>query len=543
MLEKYLNKNCFIELELKDEIPEENISSGIPFINDNKITVLDIYKLVQQLKSSSVSGIFLKIKKLNIGFARADDIRSLLLELKNNGKKVFIYLEDVGNIEYFISTSANKIFIPPWTTVNLLGLSFDSFFIKELLDSLEIEPEIDGFGEYKSAADMFNRKDMSPYHKEMMLALLDNHYNNLTSIISSERNISAPKLKKIIDNNPLNPSAAKSFKLVDEVIYENEAVQFIENESDNKVNFVKYNKFIRNNKYSALIKEISRFLHGRKKYIGFININGMITQGSSKKGSGFVNTCGSDTACELIKQAAADKNVSGVIVRVLSPGGSALASDLIRNEIQILSEKKPVVISMSDVAASGGYMVSVSSNKIFANSFTITGSIGVVAGKFNFKKLLNKYGIKSEILQKGKMASIYSSNKSFTKTEKTQFINLIKNMYDEFVKLVSIKRKLSIQDTEKAAKGRVWSGVDAKKYSLVDEIGPLSNAINELKSISGWIDNEEVFIKEFKSKNKLSVSNLGKFTQLEIMNEYFGLYDILKSERLYTILPYSYKIF
>ena len=146
MLEKYLNNNTYIELVLKDDIPEENINSGIPFLNDNKTTVLDLYKFIQQLKNSSSNGLFLKIKRLNIGFARADDIRTLLLDLRSSGKKVFIYLEDIGNIEYFIATSADKIFIPPWTTLNLLGLTFDSFFIKELLDSLDIEPEIDGFG-------------------------------------------------------------------------------------------------------------------------------------------------------------------------------------------------------------------------------------------------------------------------------------------------------------------------------------------------------------------------------------------------------------
>ena len=542
MLEKYLNKNSIIELVLKDDIPEENISSGIPFINNNKITVLDLYNFFQQLKNSSSGGIFVKLKKLNIGFARANELRSFLLELRKSGKIVYIYLEDIGNIEYFIATSADRIFIPPWATLNLLGLSFDSYFIKELLDSLDIEPEIDGFGEYKSAADMFNRKEMSSYHKEMMQSVLENHYNNLISVISSARNIPEKELKKIIDDNPLNPATAKSYNLIDEVVYENQVRDFIKNELDSSFKFVQYKKFIIKNKYSKILKEINRFLHGRKKYIGYININGMITQGSSKKGSGFVNTCGSDTVCELIKKATDDNSVKGVIVRVLSPGGSALASDLIRNEIENLNDKKPVVISMSDVAASGGYMVSVSSNKIHANPFTITGSIGVVAGKFNLKKLLNRYGIYNETLQKGKMASIYSTSKGFTKAEKIKFTELIKNMYDDFVKLVSEKRQLSIKDTENAAKGRVWTGEDAKKYGLVDELYSLSESINEIKNITGLNTDEEVYIKEFKSKNKLSFSNFGKLSHLGIINEYFELLDILKREQIYAVLPHSYKI-
>ncbi len=542
MLERYINKNSYVELVLKDEIPEENLSSGIPFISDKRITILEIYKLIQTIKRSSAEGILVKIKSLNIGYARAFEIRYLLLNLRNAGKKVFIYLEDAGNIEYFIATSADKIFIPPWSTLNLVGLSLENFFLKELLDKLYIEPEIDGFGEYKSAADMFNRKEMSSYHKEMMETVLENHFNSLITEISSARNIPSAELKKIIDNNPMNPGQAKSNNLVDEISYENEVREFIKHESYENTNFIKYEKFIRKNKYSRILKEIKRFIKSNKKYIGVININGMITQGISKTGNSYIRTCGSDTSCELIKKAADDKSVLGVIVRVLSPGGSALASDLIRNEIQILSEKKPVVISMSDVAASGGYMISLSSNKIIANPFTITGSIGVVAGKFNFKKFLNKYGINNEILQKGKMASIYSTNKKFTKDEKIKFTELIKEMYNEFVKMVSDKRNLDLKDTEKAAKGRIWVSVDAKKLGLIDEIGTYYSAIKEIQDISEWKENEELFLKEFKTKNKLSFSNIGKLNQFALMNNLYSLIDTLNKERLYTIVPYFYRM-
>lgn len=542
MLEKYLNKNSYLELTLKDDIPEENISSGIPFLNDNKITILDLYKFIQQLKNSSSNGLFLKIKRLNIGYARADEIRTLLLDLRSTGKKVYIFLEDIGNIEYLIATSADKIFIPPWTTFNLLGLSFDSFFIKELLDSFDIEPEIDGFGDYKSAADMFNRKTMSPFHKEMMQSVLDNHYEQIIETIIKSRNIPKNDIKKIIDINPLNPSKAKSLKLVDEIAYENEVKEYIEDDETEKIKFIQYKNFLRNNRYSGIIKEIKRFINGRRKYIGYININGMITQGSSKKGSGFVNTCGSDTTCELIKKASEDKSISGVIVRVLSPGGSALASDLIRNELHNLSLKKPVVISMSDVAASGGYMVSLSSQKIYANPFTITGSIGVVAGKFNFKKLLNRYGIYNETIQKGKMATIYSVGKSFSKPEKAKFTSLIKDMYDEFVKLVSDKRKMSLENTEKSAKGRVWAGPEAKKNGLIDEIGSLKGSIQEIMNMTELNPVDGVYIREFRPKNKLSFSGFGNLANFQTVDDYFDLFDILSKEQLFAVVPHSWKI-
>ena len=543
MLEKYLNNKSFVELELSGSIPEENISTGIPFINEERITILDIYILIQRIKKSSSSGIIIKLKNINIGLARADEIRTLLFELRSAGKKVYAYLEDAGNIEYFIATAADKIFIPPWSTLNVIGLSFDSFYIKELLDEFHIEAEIDGIGEYKSAADMFKRNSMSPQHREMMNAVLDNFYNSFTAKISASRNISNSELKKLIDKNPLNPVNAKTSGLIDEIIYENEIEQHVVPELGVKPKIIKYKKFTRNYRYSKLPGELIKLITNRKKYIGYVNVNGMITQGESKKGSGYVNTCGSDTLTGLLRKVSEDKSVVAVIIRVLSPGGSALASDLIRHEINTLQEKKPVFISMSDVAASGGYMVSLSSNSIYANPFTITGSIGVVAGKFNFKNLLNRYGIYSETLKKGKMADIYSVNKGFTAEEKKKFMQLIKDMYKDFVELVSDKRKMDSSQTEKAARGRVWSSEDSLNLGLIDNVGSLSDIVNEIKDKVETADDEILYFREFKAKNKLSISNFGKLTgpagRIENVLE---LPEILGKERLFTVVPYSCRV-
>ncbi len=542
MLDSYLNKNSFVELILSEDIPEENISSNIPFIKDEKVTILELYTLIQRIKKNSSSGIIIKIKNLNIGFARADEIRSLLLDLRKCGKKVIAYLEEAGNIEYFIASAADQIYIPPWATLNVVGLKFDSFFIRELLSNLDIEPEIDGFGEYKSAADMFNRNDMSPHHKEMMETVLENYYNNFVNKISVERNLTAAELKKLIDKNPLSPENAKQNRLIDEILYENDIQQRIDDAVSSKAKIIKYKTFKRNYRFANIYKELFRLVSGKKKYIGYININGMITQGKSKKGSGYVNTCGSDTANELINKAGEDKSVTAVIIRVLSPGGSALASDLIRNEIENLQKLKPVYISMSDVAASGGYMVSLSSDKIFANPFTITGSIGVVAGKFNFKSLLNRYGIYNETLKKGKMANMYSTSKSFSAEEKKRFTQLIKDMYEEFVKLVSEKRNINTKQTEKAAKGRVWTSEDSFKMGLIDSTGTLNDVVNEIKFTTGTDEDDITYFKEFKTKNKLSLSNLGKLSRAGMIDQLFGVYDVLKKERIYAIMPFSFKI-
>ncbi|MGI9533583.1 MAG: signal peptide peptidase SppA [Thermodesulfobacteriota bacterium] len=542
MLKKYFNENSILKITLKGDIPEEKTESFLPFLNDETITVLDCYKLSRYISGSNINGLFLIIKKLNIGYSRAFEIRSYISEFTKSGKKVFVYLEDPGNTEYFIASSATRIFVPPWSTLNFIGLSIENYFIKQLLNKLKIEPEIEGFGEYKSAAEMFNRTSMSEPNKKMLEAILDWQFNNIIKLISSTRNISVTNLKKYIDTAPLNPLSAKKYNLIDDVCYENNVLDMINEEYGKDLNILKYKDYKKITRLKETLTKLKLWVTGRRQFVGLLNINGLITQGSSRSGNDYLKTCGSETVINLIKKLTEDKTVKSVVVRVLSPGGSALASDLIRNQLEELSKRKPVYISMSDVAASGGYMVSLSSNGIIANPFTLTGSIGIVAGKFNLSGLLKSAGISNESLKRGKMASIYSTNKKFTTEEKEKFIQLIGNMYIDFVSMVSSLRKLDPKDAEKAAKGRVWNSNDAKKLGLIDQIGTFKDCIDKAYESLELDSDKDKMIKVFKSQGKLSLSSFNKLSFFDPDIKLANVLNLLNRERFFALMTDIYKI-
>jgi len=542
MFNTYLNDNSILKITLRGDIPEENTESSLPFIHDKRDTIFDLYSISKYISESKINGLFLIIKNLNIGYSRAYEIRSYITDIINSGKKVYVFLEDPGNIEYFISSSATKVFIPPWATFNLIGLSVENYFIKQLLDKIKVEPEIEGFGEFKSAAEIFNRTSMSEPNKKMLDSILDWQFQSIIDLISADRNISTKDVLKYIDSSPLSPETAKKYKLIDHVCYENNVVDLLNEEFGNNLKVLKFKDLKKIMRLKETLTKLKLWLKGKRQYVGIININGLITQGSSRTGDGYIKTCGSDTVNKIIKKVTEDKTIRSVVVRVSSPGGSALASDLIRNQLEELSKRKTVIISMSDVAASGGYMVSLSSNNIFATPFTITGSIGVIAGKFNLSGLLKNIGISNETTKRGKMATLYSTNKRFSPEEKKKFIQMIGDMYDKFVSMVSLHRHLDIKDSENAAKGRVWNSNDAKSLGLIDQIGTFRDSINKAYESLDLDNDRDKLIKVFKTPSKISLSSLSKLSFFNPDIELANIFNLLNRERFYTVMPNIFEI-
>lgn len=532
------------QLELSGEVLEEQQNLNLPFLTrDNRFTIHELHRIFSHIRLSSLKGLILKIKNISVGFARANEIRYLISELCTSGKKVFVYLEAPGNIEYFIASSADKIFIPPWSTLNLIGIAAETYFIRDLLEKLEIESEIKGFGEYKSSAEMFNRDSMSKAHKEMVENILDNHYNKISDMISKNRNIKKKELLKSIDLAPFTPEEAKNLGFVDEICYEADIENYVNDSIDEKVMEINYKKLNRIIRVKEFFYNIKSKLNRSSNKIGLIAISGIITLGKSRSSGNGMKTSGSDSVIENLKKASNDKNIAAVVLRVISPGGSAIASDLIRNEVEQLSKKKPVVVSMSDVAASGGYMVSLGGNKILADLFTLTGSIGVVSGKFNFKGFLEKLGVTSERISKGKMATLFSVNKSFTKDEETKFNTMMSDMYNSFVNLVSKSRNLDYDKAESASKGRVWTSFNAKELGLIDNIGGLKDAINEAHKMSDLPLRDFPNVKVIATKQKIALGSLLKFNSL--FNRKLDVIDLMQNfnkERFLTVMSLWIKI-
>lgn len=538
-INKYFSSSKYntVEIELSGDIPEETVDSPVPFTSNEILTVLEVNKIFRYLCASKIKAVVLNLKDINIGFARANEIRTYISDLILSGKRVYVYLESPNNIEYFIASAASHIVIPPWSTFNFIGLVTEAYFIKDLLNDFGIEPEIKGIGEYKSSAEMFTRNSMSKYNKEMLSDIINEQFSVLVELVSKSRNIKSIDLQSFIDMAPLDPQKALELGLVDAIGYLSGIEHRISEDLNEKVNKVSLKKFLRNRKIKQFVLKTKDRFFRKGKSIGIVNINGLITQGKSRYGK----TAGSETIIESIDKALEDSSISALLVRVNSPGGSALASDLIRNKIEVASEKKPVFISMSDLSASGGYMVSLGGKRIFADRFTLTGSIGVVSGKFNISNLLNKVGITNQFLSKGKMATIYSMNKGFNQQEERHFNNMIKGMYSSFVKLVSNSRSITLQKTEDVSKGRVWTGNMAKDRDLIDDLGSYNTALKYACNECGIPFNENLSIKVFKIKQKFNLSTITGFGSIIDKKEEVSELIKLAQERILLVLDFILK--
>ncbi len=531
-----LKKDFILEISLKGDIPEENEKISIPFIkNKEKITVFDLENIFESIDATSVKAVLFNISSLNIGLSRANLIRENIFNLSQKGIETHIYLENPGNIEYFIASAANKIYMPKWSTLNLIGLSSQTFFLKNFFEKIYVEPEIEGKGNYKSAAELFTRNGMSKYNREMINSLLDHNFDLIKEKISGSKNFDLKLVQKIFDEGPYLADDAKDKGLIDEICYYSDIKTNMCEAFSEKIAFINERKLLKSiNLKNRFISLYYKFFN-KKKIVGVVTVNGMITDGTSKSGKGYMKTAGATSVIKNLKKAEENKNVAAILVRVLSPGGSALGSDLIRSEIERICAKKPVVISMSDVAASGGYMLSLSADKIFADEFTLTGSIGVVAGKFNVSKLMDFLEINHETIGRGKNASLYSALKSFTTKEKETFNIQIDKMYENFVELTSQCRNLGIKSVEKAAQGRVWSGSKAKELQIIDETGSLKNAVEYIKNKIG-IDDEKAPVYKF-YRNKIDLSMLGKSLAInyEVLFEVASLFS---KEKVLALMPF-----
>lgn len=535
-IKHWINKDIVIEISLKGEISEEKQKLSIPFIKSkDKITIFDLENIFHFVKGNNVKAMLFNIGSLNIGLSRANYIREKIAGLTKLGVESHVYLESPGNIEYFIASAADKIYMPKWATLNLIGLSSETFFLKDFFEKIYVEPEIEGKGDYKSAAELFSRDSMSEYNREMINSILDQNFDLIKNKIQTSRNINPQLSQKIFDEGPYLSDEALENKLIDDVCYYDDISSRIKCEYVEKVSFISEKKLIKSINLKNKISSIYYKLFNKKCIIGIVTVEGMITDGENKRGSGPIKTCGAASVIKNLKKASDNKNVAAILVRVLSPGGSALGSDLIRNEISRIREKKPVVISMSDVAASGGYMLSLSSEKIFADEFTLTGSIGIVAGKFNFAKLLNFLEINYEIISRGKKASLYSPLKKFSSEEKKAFSEMIDEMYKNFIKLVSKSRNLDIKSTESAASGRVWTGIQANELNIIDQIGNLEIVVSYLKNKIG-IEKEKMPVFKFYT-TKMEFNPLGKSLAVDysVLRE---LNSLFSGDKALMLMPF-----
>lgn len=459
-----------------------------------------------------VKGIAVYIQSAQFGLGKAQELRSQLAALRQAGKFVECYVESVGEgsngtLDYYLATACDHIEMSPGGDVNLLGLYADGTFFKGGLDKLKVDPQFHHVGIYKSFAEPYTESHWTPPAAEAIGAVLDSSFEQIVTAIGEARKLPAGAVRALVDGAPYSAPEAVARGLIDSLGYPEDFRARINRLSGGKPRLVR-------------IEDYAEEASSSGKRIAVVVAQGAIARG----GSGGVPwgaeaEVGSDDMARELRRLAKDDSLAAVVLRIDSPGGSALASDLILHEVALLARKKPVVVSMSDVAASGGYYIAARAAKIVAEPATLTGSIGVVGGKFVTKRLQEEIlGITHDSIRRGRNADLYSSLTLLSPEQDARVQALMKRVYDSFVGHVAAGRHMSRAAVEAVAQGRVWTGADAKRLGLVDELGGLDRAIDLAVRAARLAPGEPV--------------------RLEYYPEPRGLFDLLK-ERQAPLLPAS----
>lgn len=468
-------------------------------------TLRGLLKKLDALKNDDeVAGVIFKIGNIGIGWASLQELRNKLNEFQDAKKEMIAYLESGGNAQYLLATAMDKIVLMPAGNLNLIGLRSEILFYKGLLEKLDVEADMLAMGEFKSGIEPFTRDSMSDAFRESMTGLLDDLYMQMLEKIADGRDGITPKIAaELIDRGPFTAKEAEEAKLVDTLQYYDELLNAI-NETPNtevaKQDDKKKRKVPDMNSFMGMMELFKMFnppqrakARPAENQLALIYASGPILPDLD---SPFPTTSmiTPKTLKRAFEKARSDNAIKAVVLRVDSPGGSAIASDLIWREVVRTQREKPVIVSMANYAASGGYYIAMAAGTIVAQPGTLTGSIGVFGGKLNLKGLYNKVGLTKEIITHGQNATLYSDYGSFTDTERERVEKMMKTIYEDFVTKAADGRQTTFDEIDAVAQGRIWTGKQAKELGLVDELGGLETALAIAKKDVGLTDEDRVDI-------------------------------------------------
>jgi protease-4 len=467
--------------DLPDYIPEDQLAKAFGITKGQSFTAL-LTQLRKAKVDNRIQAVMLDINFPGIGWGKADELRDAIKDFKASGKPVYAFMEIGMNREYYIATAADKIFVPPSGDLYINGFAAEAMFYKGSLDKLGIEADVIQIGpKYKNAPDQYTKKEMGEGQREVINAVLDEYYGRFTGGIAESRKKSVEDVKALVDGAPYNANQAKELGLIDGAAYREQVDEDLKNrlgyKTDDKL------RTIRGGEYREIPSDSLGLNKGEK--VAIIYASGAINVGHSNDGPFGGSMVGSDTVVAAVNDAANDSSIKAIVLRVDSPGGSALASDLMWYALENAKAKKPVVVSMSDVAASGGYYISCNANKIVAEPSTITGSIGVFLGKPVVKGLYDWLGISNEYVMRGKNSGLFRETVKWTPEERAKMEEGANNIYfNNFVPKVAKGRNKTNEDVNTIAQGRVWTGTQAKANGLIDEFGGLEKAIDIAKQLA-----------------------------------------------------------
>ncbi len=547
-------------LELAGELAEDGRDGRFPLWL--RRPPKDYLALVATLRwareDERLSAVMIRCGHIGASWARIQGLRRSLLALRAAGKKVWVHLESAGLAEYYLATAADRISVTPAGSLEIVGISSESTFLLDALESLGVRADIVHVGAYKAAGEMFTRREMSAAHREMMESLIGDLYGQVVEDVAVARDLDVGAVRRMFDGGPFLAREALEHGLIDAVEYGDETDSALETELDGaardgaardgaaRIEEGDYTK----RRSRALRRQLLRAAPHR---VAVVHVNGTINM---EEGATAPLSRGRGASSAGLKKCLAEirerEEIEAVVVRVASPGGSGLASDLIWRELTRTAQNKPLFVSFGDVAASGGYYVAVAGRKVFAEPGTITGSIGVIAGKANLKGLYDKLGVRKEMVSRGRHAALYSDYVPLGESERERIQTEARKFYDDFVAKVAAGRKMTTEETEAVAQGRVWTGRQACDRGLVDELGGFEEALDEAKRSIGLDPAAPVTVDRYPKPKSLWHAALGGRHGARAAMRDGGIVEsvaqvpewarMLARDRVWALLPFDFRI-
>lgn len=547
-----IKENSVLKLNLDRPIQEVGVENpfsdfAFPFGNNTDVIGLkDIREALSYARTDDkIEGVYLQLEDPQTGLATLEEIRNELLEFKKSKKFIYAYGEYLSEKGYYLASVADRIYLNPAGGMEWNGLSAEYDFYKGTFDKLDIKPLVFRVGEFKSAVEMFSRKDMSEASKQQSIELLDALYSHYLNNISKSRGLTPTELRGLADSLAISdPAAAQKYKLITHAGYYDELETALKKELklDEKkdIEFVSLEKYLKGD-------------HPASKGDFNKRIAVVVAEGNIVSGEGGERVISSDKFVRELKKIRENDKIKAVVLRINSPGGSSLASDVMWREIKLTAEKKPVIASMSDVAASGGYYMAMACDTIVAQPNTITGSIGIFAMLFNVQDFMNnKLGITFDGVKTNPHADWPTITREMTNFEKDKIQRSVNQGYATFTNKAAQGRHMSVEKLRSLASGRVWSGIEAKKNGLVDILGGLDEAIKVAAKAAGLKD-EDYRVRFYPEKinpvedmiNKMIGKSETKIfsEQLGELAPYVKMYrNILSMEGLQARMPFELRI-
>ncbi|HUG54237.1 MAG TPA: signal peptide peptidase SppA [Vicinamibacteria bacterium] len=459
----------YLYLNLHDEFPEQPPSELPAFLERRPATLrVLVESLDRAAGDANVSAVVLRVTTLpGVGWGRVQELRDAVVRFRKSGKPAYAHLEFCGNKEYYLASACTRVYAVPTAIMDVTGLRSETTFFAGTLEKLGIEAQFEGVGRYKNAPNQFTETGFTPAHREQMESLVEHIHGQFLAGVQEARNKTREEVQAAIDNGPYDGVRALEAGLVDELLYEDQLRERLKD-----AGAIAPGKYARRGR---------GFGFDTRPKIALVYAVGEIVTGESQGGALGGQVAGSATIAGALRDARRNSDVKAIVLRVDSPGGSGTASDVIWREVVLARKEKPVIVSMGDMAASGGYYIAMASDAIVAQPTTITGSIGVFGGKLTLRGLYHKVGITKEILTRGQHADLFSDYRPWTEEERAKFRSLMTDFYRDFVTKAAAGRNKTVEEIDEVAQGRVWTGTEALERGLVDRLGGLEVALGLAK--------------------------------------------------------------